>query len=292
MTEKMNSKNLPHRFSSNNYQIEKYIKRAQKIREQHTKIKQKKEKEKELVRDLAHALWELNGKQIGRDKQDWEDAEELLKPGYWKILRPVYWMRRYLKSPIKKINWYIPISFFISGVCLAALLIHLGYLPLKESEQIKKENEQIKSEQIEFDTPALILFFLFLTPWLSIILEKATLPGGLNLEFRNIKEQQYIQSKEIDNLNFLLLHFITDYEKNHLQKLNSSNRFKYEYKPIFEDELKRLLALELIKRHPGKGIRSFKKDKRWDNDLKEHFYITDKGKDYLARIKRFGEDEE
>lgn len=292
MTEKLNyqNQNPPARFLSNNYQIDKYIKRAQKIREKDLKAQQRKEKEKNRVKDVAYALWKLNGKPIESDKQDWKYAEKSLKPVYLEMLKPIYWMRSHLKLPIKKINWYMPVSFFISIICLAALLFHLEYLPLKKNEQIK--SEQIKSEQIKFDTPALILFFLFLSPWFPFIFEKATLPGGLNLEFRKIKEQQYIQSKEIDNLNFLLLHFITDYEKNHLQKLNSSNRFTYEYKSIFEEELKRLLALELIKRHPGKGIRSFKKDKRWDNDLKEHFYITDKGKDYLARIEKFGKDEE
>ena len=287
MTEKkLNSKNPPDRCSSNNEGIEKHIKRAQKIRAKDTQIKQKKEQEKEKLRKLAYALWELNDKQIGRDKQDWKDAEELLKPVYWNILKPVYGMKRYLKFPIKKINWYILISLFISGFCLAALLIHLGYLPLKEIEQMK-------NEQIKFDNPAVILLFLSLTPWFPIILEKATLPGGWNLEFRKIKEQQYIQSKEIKDLNFLLLHFITDFEKIHLQNLNSSNRFAYEFRQTFEEELRRLLALKLIERHPGKGIRSARNDKDSNyNDLKKHFYITDKGKEYLERIKWFDKDEE
>ena len=77
-----------------------------------------------------------------------------------------------------------------------------------------------------------------------------------------------------------------------MRKLNSSAQFTYEFRASFEEELRRLLALKLIERHPWKGIRSAKKDKRWDNDLKEHFYITDKGKEYLTRIERFGKDEE
>jgi hypothetical protein len=189
-------------------------------------------------------------------------------------------MRRYLTSSFKKINKYIVISIAISVLCLSALLVHLGYVQFEEDRQIK------------FDSTALILFFLFLIPWFSIFLEKATFPGGLNLEFRRIKEQQNIQREEIDDIKFLLLHFITDFEKIHLGHLNSSNPFRYEFRPSFEEELIRLLALKLIERHPGKGIRSAKRDKREDNGLKEHFYITDKGKEYLARIERYGKDEE
>ena len=261
--------------------------RIEKIIAKEKRKKKKEEKREQLKKRLAYRLWESANKPSGTDKKDWRNAEELLKE--------VHWIKRYFKSTIKKINLYILIGIFISVSSLAALLIHLGYFPLKGGEQIRGEqikSEQIKSEQIKFDPPALILFFLFLTPFFSMIFEKATLPGGWNLEFRKIKERQYIQSKEIDNLNFLLLHFITSWEKEHLRGLNSSNRFKYEYKQIFEEELKRLLALELIERHPGKGIRSFKNDNRSNNDLKEHFYITDKGKDYLARIERFDKDEE
>ena len=274
---------------SNNYQIGKYIKRAQKIKEKDLKAQQRKEKEKKRVKDVAYALWKLNGQKNGSDKQDWKYAEKSLKPVYLEMLKPISWMKSHLKLPIRKINWYVPISLFISGFSLAALLLHLGYLPLKVNEQIK--SEQIQNEQIKFDTTALILFFLFLTPGLPIILEKATFPGGVNLEFRRIKEQQDIQSQKIEDINFLLLHFITDYEKNHLRKLQSYDRFSYEFRASFEEEIRRLLALKLIERHPGKGIRSAKKDK-WDNDLKKHFYITNKGEEYLARIEKFGKDEE
>ena len=191
--------------------------------------------------------------------------------------------KRNFKNPLHKFfsnNKYILISLIISIFSLAALLVHLGYVQFEENKQI------------EFDPSALILFFLFLSPWLSIILEKATLPGGLNLEFRKIKEEQNIQREEIEDINFLLLHFIGDWEKIHLRKLNSSDQFTYKFTTSFEEELRRLLALKLIERHPGKGIRSAKKDKRENNNLKEHFYITDQGKDYLKRIERYGEDEE
>jgi hypothetical protein len=246
-------------FSRKNRIINKCLKRRRAIE------KSRLQREN-LTRELANNLWKFYGKEEGKQDRDWSEAEDLLSTYSRK--------KRNIIPNFRVINLY-SVAFLISILSLASLVIHLR-----------------KYRGIEFDNYSLILFILVLTPFLSFILEKATLPGGLNLEFRKIQRQQYIQSKEIDDIRFLFFHFVTDYEKDHLRKLNLASRFKYGFSTSFEEELRRLLALKLIERHPGKGIRSAKKDDRWDNDLREYFYITDKGKEYLERIERFNENEE
>jgi len=86
--------------------------------------------------------------------------------------------------------------------------------------------------------------------------------------------------------------FLTGYELILLQKLNSPERFSYQFQGNFEKELRNLLALKLIERHFNKGIRSAKKNIHNDNDLKTHIYITEKGKLYLSRLAKIKQNEE
>lgn len=74
---------------------------------------------------------------------------------------------------------------------------------------------------------------------------------------------------------------LTRYERTQLRKLNSPNKFSYKFRPSFKKELENLLVLGLIDRHPNKGLSTCEKDKSPNNNLHEHFYITEKGKKYL-----------
>lgn len=152
---------------------------------------------------------------------------------------------------------------------------------------------------ITFDTAALFLAGIALAPWLSVFLDNATLPGGWRLEFRRLQAQQHDQGSrleqqraELDTLKFLLQNLLTKHERGHLERLSSSAPFPYEWRKSFEMELTRLLALDLIDRQkPNKGIRSAAGDQRPNNNLHEHFFITEKGKDYLKRLKEMPEAE-
>jgi hypothetical protein len=144
---------------------------------------------------------------------------------------------------------------------------------------------------VSFDMPALILCFIGLAPWLSLYLEKATLPGGWRLEFRRLLEEQEDQSTriaeqraELDTLKFLIENLLTKWERAHLQRLNAPEPFPYDWQRSLETELARLLALEFIERQPHKGMRSAAADRRPNNDLHDHFRMTEKGIDYLARV--------
>ena len=163
---------------------------------------------------------------------------------------------------------WLALGIIISILSIAALTLHL-----------KSSNE------IKFDVPALVLLFLAIIPWLSLFLDNATLPGGWRIEFRKLKEQQNKQESEIEDItNFLFDNFLRGYELEQLNNLNSPDRFSYTFQGGFEKELRNLIELKLIERHPGKGIRSAKKDMSPFNDLRKHFFVTDKGKWYLARL--------
>ena len=170
----------------------------------------------------------------------------------------------------RKFTQWIVLGIAVSTLSVFALILHLS-----------------SNSGIKFDIPALVLLFIALIPWMSLFLDNATLPGGWRLEFKKLKEQQDKQESDIDDItNFLFDNFLTGYELEQLIKLNSPTRFSFEFQGGFEKELRNLLELKLVERHPGKGIRTAKRDIHIDNDLKEHFFITDKGKWYLARLNR------
>jgi len=99
------------------------------------------------------------------------------------------------------------------------------------------------------------------------------------------KEVRSLRS-ELDDVGFLLLNFLTDAEKNHLRYLADDDRpFSYVLRDSFKAELSRLTQLGLIDRNEGlHGFRSAWKDTGPNNDLKNHFHITDKGRDFLKRL--------
>jgi hypothetical protein len=138
---------------------------------------------------------------------------------------------------------------------------------------------------LSFDTQGLILFGIAFLPWLTGILSKAELPGGWKLEFiEQIQEEQARQKYEIDQLKFLIEGFVTENELNILNKLNSSEPYLVKVDKtshFFSNELDRLRRLGLISNPKGRGRRSLLQNDGQEREVKEHFYITDKGKEYL-----------
>ncbi len=138
---------------------------------------------------------------------------------------------------------------------------------------------------LSFDTQGLILFAIAFLPWLTGIVSKAELPGGWKLEFiQQIQEEQARQKYEIDQLKFLIEGFVTENELHILKKLNSSEQFLVKVDKtshFFSNELGRLRNLGLIANPEGKGRATLLKNDGQSREVKEHFYITEKGKDYL-----------
>ena len=136
----------------------------------------------------------------------------------------------------------------------------------------------------KFDEIVLGLLFIALLPWLSSFLHSAELPGGWKFEFDQVKEEQIKQKADIDRLNFLIEGFVTEAELRHLKKLDSQEPFLVTYNEttkFFENELRRLRSLRLIANLPGKGIGTLLIRDGRQREVKEHLYITEKGKEYL-----------
>ena len=92
------------------------------------------------------------------------------------------------------------------------------------------------------------------------------------------------QAKEIGWVKLLITLIMSDYERLHLQNLNSEAPFISEVKKgsTFEWELRHLLTLNLIERLPGKGMRTL--FKQGECDVKQHLSITDRGRKYLKML--------
>ena len=138
---------------------------------------------------------------------------------------------------------------------------------------------------VNFDTQGLILLIIAFLPWLPGFLSKAELPGGWKLEFiQQIQEEQVRQKYEIEQLKFLIEGFVTESELNILNRLNSSEPYLVKVDKtshFFSNELDRIRRLGLIANLDNKGRATLLKDDGQSREVKEHFYITDKGKSYL-----------
>lgn len=138
------------------------------------------------------------------------------------------------------------------------------------------------------DAVTLGLLALAAIPWLSDVIQSATM-GGFSIEFKRLERRQdrqgllqEEQANEIRQLRFLVSNFASPAEFKHLTKLDSGEPFpviKDGTYGFFKEELHRLRELQLIEGQPGKGLRSMDRE---GGDVKDHFKITDNGKELLS----------
>jgi hypothetical protein len=133
--------------------------------------------------------------------------------------------------------------------------------------------------------------------WLGDLVAAAGEERPKNLAFQSLRSELRVETvkphrhRPVEELSkwisLLLFLVVSEYERAHLRALAADGPFMAEVKfgSTFESELRRLLGLQLVARHPERGIRSlFNHEGR--ADVKEHLYITERGRTYL-RI--FGE---
>jgi hypothetical protein len=104
-------------------------------------------------------------------------------------------------------------------------------------------------------------------------------------QLATVQERQERQSQEIEWIRLLVDLVVSDYERMHLRNLMSDGAFwaDIQRNSTFEWELRHLLTLGLVDRHPGRGIRSLFRDEG-RRDVKEHLFITERGKKYLQLL--------
>jgi hypothetical protein len=129
------------------------------------------------------------------------------------------------------------------------------------------------------DLTALGLAALVILPWLSTVVESASLPGGWQVKFREVEREQLRQRSELDALRFLVNNFVSDWELEHLRKLVNGEPFPYHPNESFKNELRRLKDFGLIEEKSGASI-----DHLFyvGSDARDFVGITQRGRDYLA----------
>ena len=154
------------------------------------------------------------------------------------------------------------LKLFITVGPVALLIVHLTAKPL--------------------DAVGLGLLALAILPWLSSILDTAELPGGIKVQFKQVKEEQERQARELDWIKLLIALVVSDHERSHLRNLATDGPFlaDIQHNSTFEWELRHLTTLDFVGRQPGRGIRTLFADEG-RRDVKEHFTITQRGRDYL-----------
>ena len=142
------------------------------------------------------------------------------------------------------------------------------------------------------DAVVLGLLALAAIPWLSEVIQSAKV-GGFSIEFKvdrlerrqdTQRLRQEEQAGEISQLRFLVSNFANPAEVMHLTKLASGAPFpviKDGTFSYFKEELHRLRGLQLIEGQPDKGLRSMESE---GGDVKDHFKITDKGRELLRLL--------
>src|SRR5262249_24488203 len=95
-------------------------------------------------------------------------------------------------------------------------------------------------------------------------------------QIQAVQQEQVRQRADFEAIvTFLLQNLVTEYELVHLQKLTAGQPFPFERSATFEAELRRLLALGLLTRLPGRGIRSLFNA---GDDVRFHLAATERGK--------------
>jgi hypothetical protein len=79
---------------------------------------------------------------------------------------------------------------------------------------------------------------------------------------------------------------ITDYEHDKLKGLSRDKPFPCRYSPDLIDELRHLRAMNLVQNREGVGLRTITEHYRdVEFDLRDIFFITDDGHEYLRLLR-------
>jgi hypothetical protein len=101
-------------------------------------------------------------------------------------------------------------------------------------------------------------------------------------QIQGVRERQEAQQSEIEAIRVAVRGILTKHEFGPLKGLSGPGKVELEKQPNLINYLHRLDGLEFIQPNPGYGLWDIEKKPNGDKfDLREYFYITDAGKNYL-----------
>lgn len=141
---------------------------------------------------------------------------------------------------------------------------------------------------LKIDAITLGLLVVATLPWFADLLDSAELPGGWKFAFKDLKEQQELQGQQIQQLTFLINNFLSQNQLDCLKAMKEGREFLFDKRSSVveqaKDDIRRLFSAGLIARKPKQGFRTLFDQGSDVQDVNEHFYITDQGKQFLALL--------
>lgn len=135
----------------------------------------------------------------------------------------------------------------------------------------------------QIDVVTLGLVTIALLPWLYNLIESADLPGGVTIRFRlrRLQGEQARQGLELDTLKFLITHFVSKDEEQHLRNLAYDPHLTFTWTETFGKEMWRLWRHRLIKeKHDDLILEEMERKERGDK-FEDYFEISAAGSEYL-----------
>jgi hypothetical protein len=139
------------------------------------------------------------------------------------------------------------------------------------------------------DVIALGLIVVGLSPWLAAIIKSLKL-GGFEVSFQEVERTLEEQREEINQLKFLIAHFLPDWEYQYLVNLASPEPSIVNLDQTsreFENELRHLRALGFIHPKDDSSLSDFIQKGERVKNVSEYLAVTDSGRELL----NYGRDE-
>jgi hypothetical protein len=154
----------------------------------------------------------------------------------------------------------IPLISAISAMFGAVLATLVNFYLHKKEAEAATEKTKAETEKLRAETR---------------LIER-----NLRVELERVEVKQTEQGQETRMLRFSIANFLNRFELMHLEGLQKDGPYNFDGVPwTFEQELVHLRSLGFIQHFEGKGIVAMKQEGR--GDLKQHFFITNYGEEYL-----------
>ncbi|MBV9198487.1 MAG: hypothetical protein JOY83_01905 [Alphaproteobacteria bacterium] len=134
------------------------------------------------------------------------------------------------------------------------------------------------------DAIALGLAVVGLSPWIATIIKTLKF-GGFEVRFQEwVEEKVEAQGSDIEQLKFLITHFLPFWEIEHLKNLLGEEPFEMDLDHLprrFEDEVRHLRHLGFLDTIDGKSTSDWLRSQPRKRDLRRDLKVTEAGKRYL-----------